>query len=335
MKRRMAYDGLADEAVGRRAVELLCEAVRIPTTRRRAHPATARRQGDDRPSSSRIPARPAGWQRALDSGARIRVDGTGESIARHQSPDITERKMAVEALAELSRRTERRERILTSTLACISDFAYIYDRDGRFLFVTQPLLDLWGHHARGRGGQEFLRSRVSRMIWPSGCSGSSGGVRDEEGPDRRDTATPAQPVSTGYYEDILSPAFGPDGRVEFVAGSTRDITDRKRAEAELRTAKEAAEAANQAKSEFLANMSHEIRTPMNGVIGMTDLMLDSELTAEQRENLGIIKSSGDALHGRHQRHPGLLEDRSGETRARPDRLHARAMPSATPRTRSR
>lgn len=85
------------------------------------------------------------------------------------------------------------------------------------------------------------------------------------------------------------------GRLTHYVGVTVDITERKRHESELLAAKELAEAASRAKTTFLASMSHELRTPISGVIGMTELLLRSELNEKQRRQSGLIRDSADKL----------------------------------------
>lgn len=101
---------------------------------------------------------------------------------------------------------------------------------------------------------------------------------------------------TPYWISMsITPIFDKHGKVKQFFAVENDITERIKVEQDLKSAKEAAEAAAIAKSEFLATMSHEIRTPMNAVIGMTGLLLETELNDEQRDYVETVRNSGDNL----------------------------------------
>ena len=90
---------------------------------------------------------------------------------------------------------------------------------------------------------------------------------------------------------------GTDGRVAYCIGTSEDITDLKRIQSDLSTARDAAMESARVKTQFLSNISHEIRTPMNGVIGMLDLLTATELTESQQRYAGIARESAEILLG--------------------------------------
>jgi PAS domain S-box-containing protein len=94
---------------------------------------------------------------------------------------------------------------------------------------------------------------------------------------------------------VITPVKRRDGALACYVAVFDDVTELKQREAELRDARDLAEAGDRAKSQFLATMSHEVRTPLNGIIGFTSLLLDTGLAPEQREYVQTIRASGEAL----------------------------------------
>lgn len=150
-----------------------------------------------------------------------------------QIQDITGRRKAEVDLKTLAERTERRERMLSTALSSMSDFAQIYDREGRLLFANQPLLDLWGCTLESVVGKNFFD-----LGYPEGLAARMQNQLEEvfESKQRITDETPyINPTGPrGHYEYIFSPICSSDGKVDCVVGSTRDVTERKQGEETLR-----------------------------------------------------------------------------------------------------
>ncbi len=200
--------------------------------------------------------------------------------------DITAQHRAALLLAD----SERRFR----TLATHSSIGiYQTDAQGNCVYTNErwnAITGIGGQGARGPAWEEALHPDDRRRVldaWTQAIADQGEFVMEYRiiVPDR----------SVGWVLDnavcLRDEAGAPTGFL----GNILDITERKRDEAEVMKAREDAEAANQAKSEFLANMSHEIRTPMNGVLGMTELLLETALSREQREATELVKTSAESL----------------------------------------
>jgi PAS domain S-box-containing protein len=221
-------------------------------------------------------------RRSLDVLIRAReVDLDGAKALGVSLRDVTE-----------LRNIESQLRLSNDILDRVPAVVLVADPQGRVAYAGPGVKTLLGYESESAMGEGFWT-----LCWP-----------DEAQAERMR----AEFIATANRQEQSSLPFeatlvARDGQPCFLSfqfatgpGSTliavgQDVTARKLAESEGIRARESAEAATVAKSDFLANMSHEIRTPMNAVIGMTTLLLDTELTAEQRDYGEIIRKSGEAL----------------------------------------
>ena len=201
--------------------------------------------------------------------------------------DVTERKARERALRE----SEQKFRSLVESTNAIP---WRMDADtGRFTFMGHQVERLLGYPVESWVDMGSWASRIhldDRATAVEFCTGETAAGRDHVF-EYRAVAADGRDVWIRDVVTVLMEGREPVALIGFML----DVTQFKNAEFQLIEAKETAEAANRAKSEFLAMMSHEIRTPMNAIIGMSDLLADTELDEQQREFLRVSRGAGETL----------------------------------------
>jgi PAS domain S-box-containing protein len=255
------------------------------------------RKGPWRDNEFRV-VTPKGEVRTLQTRSRVLCGPDGKpSRILGVAWDVTYRRSSDEASA-------RDRELLAALMNHTSDCIYFKDRQSKFTAVNRATSNRFGK----KDPSEML-GKTDMDVFPADHAHASTAMENE-----RQIIETGEPIvdleemetwsdgRVSWVSTTKMPLLDPRGRIIGTFGVSRDITSRKRAEvelervaAELEEARDAALDSARIKSEFLANMSHEIRTPMNGVIGMVGLLLDTELSEEQRDFADTIRFSANAL----------------------------------------
>jgi ammonium transporter, Amt family len=229
------------------------------------------------------------WQLRYQREKSARLEA--ERLLEEKSSQLYEANKLLEEKIQIeSSKLRREEKKFTALFHSSAEGIILYTAKGKILDVNHAICNLIGV-----ASEQLIGTHIARLHYEESlqvCKDAldqvmeHGFLRTENRLKRVDGSTVPVEISATRFE--VDDQF-------IIQGIVRDITQRLQAAEKLKSATDAAVRANEAKSLFLATMSHEIRTPLNGIIGFTSLLRQSELTSEQKQQVDIIKKSGDIL----------------------------------------